>query len=107
MTLTVAPGAIVSDTGELGWYGADKKQGVVTVDAAGAQALIGHVKGSGRATGVLSADVANEFCSLLLVPLDRQPVASSRRLLLAATAWCGNGGMQWDAKRRGLTGWCR
>ena len=98
-------GEIVSDTGELGWYGADKKRGVVTVDAAGAQALIGYVRESGRATRHLAADVRNDFCSLLLVPLDGKPVASSARLLLAATSWCGNADMQWDGKRRGLPGW--
>ena len=96
---------IVSDTGELGWYNADKKRGVVTVDAAGAQALIGYVRESGHATAHLAADVRNGFCSLVLVPLDRKPVASSARLLLAATGWCGNTDMQWDGKRRGLPGW--
>jgi len=98
-------GEIVSDTGELGWYNADKKRGVVTVDAAGAQALIGYVRESGRATKQLTADVRNDFCSLMLVPLDGRPVASSARLLLAATSWCGNADMQWDEKRRGLPGW--
>ena len=98
---------IVSDTGELGWYNADNQKGVVTVDAAGAQALIGHVRGSGRSVAHLAVDVTNGFCSLLLVPLDRKPVATSARLLLAATGWCGNTGMQWDEKRRGLPGWGR
>jgi hypothetical protein len=40
-----------------------------------------------------------------LVPLDSQPVAQSSRLLLAATAWCGNSGMQWGEDRRTLLDW--
>lgn len=98
-------GEIISDTGELGWHDADKKRGVVTVDATGAQALIGYVRASGRATRHLSADVSNDFCSLLVVPRDGKPVAASACLLLAATGWCGNTDMQWDEKRRGLPGW--
>jgi hypothetical protein len=99
------PGSIVSDTGELGWHGADRQQGIVTIDAPGAQGLIGYVRGSGRATRHLAADVANAFCSLLLVPLDGRPVAESRRLLLAATAWCGHGDMRWDESRRKILDW--
>ncbi len=98
-------GEILSDTGELGWHDADKNRGVVTVDAAGAQGLIGYVRGSGRATAHLAAAVSNDFCSLMLVPLDNRPVASSARLLLVATAWSGNAGMQWDGRRRNLTDW--
>ncbi len=103
--IAVSPDAMVSDTGELGWYGADKKRGVVTVDAPGIQALIGHVGGCGRTTRHLSADVANDFCSLLLVPLDGKPVAASARLLLAATSWCGLGDMKWDEKRCKILEW--
>ncbi len=98
-------GEIVSDTGELAWTGADKQQGLVTVDAPGAQALIGFVCDSARATKHLSAAVSNEVCSLLLVPLDRKPIASSSRLLLAATGWCGHGDMKWDAPRHKIFDW--
>jgi hypothetical protein len=98
-------GAIVSDTGELGWHNADQQKGIVTVDAAGAQGLIGYVKNSGKETRHLAADVANDFCSLLLVPLDSQPVAASKRLLLAVTAWCGHGDMRWDEKRKKILDW--
>lgn len=100
-------GEIVADTGELAWTGADRQKGLVTVDAAGAQALIGHVREGGRPTKHLAADVRNDFCSLMLVPLDGKPVAQSSRLLLAATGWCGNTDMQWDEKRRAIPGWGR
>ena len=100
-------GEIVSDTGELGWYGADRQQGLVTVDAPGAQALIGFVRDGKRATRHLAADVRNGFCSLLLVPLDRKPVTESSRLLLAATGWCGHGDMRWDDMRRKILDWGR
>jgi hypothetical protein len=100
-------GGIISDTGELAWTGADKQQGLVSVDAAGAQALIGHVRESGRSTKHLAADVKNGFCSLVLVPLDGKPVARSSRMLLAATGWCGNTGMKWSEERNAIPGWGR
>lgn len=90
------PGEIVSDTGEIGWYGADRKKGVVAVDSPHTQALIGFVRDGGRRVRHLSADVTNEFCSLVLTSLDGQPVSASRRLLLTATAWCGNLDMKWE-----------
>ena len=98
-------GSIVADTGELAWTGADRKEGLVTVDAAGAQALIGFVRGSGRSTTHLAADVKNGFCSLLLVPLDGRPIARSSRMLLAATGWCGNTDMKWNEARNAIPGW--
>ena len=88
-------GAIVADTGELGWYGADKKTGVVAVDSARTQALIGYVRDGGRSVSHLSAAVTNEFCTLVLTSLDNEPVSASRRLLLSTTAWCGNLAMKW------------
>lgn len=94
--------AILSDTGELGWYGADRKLGVVAVDAPRAQALIGFVRDGGRTVKHLSAAVSNPFCALLLTPLDDQPVASSRRLLLTATAWSGNQSMKWEGTNRNV-----
>lgn len=103
---TGAPlGDIVTDTREIAWRGADRQRGLVTVDAAGAQALIGFVRGSGASTTHLAAEPENAFCSLLLVPLDGRPVRASQRLLLAATSWCGNSGMQWDERRKALIEW--
>jgi hypothetical protein len=79
----------------------------VTVDAAGAQALIGHVREGGRSTKHLAADVKNGFCSLVLVPLDGKPLAQSSRMLLAATGWCGNTDMKWNEERNAIPGWGR
>ncbi|MFZ5831221.1 MAG: hypothetical protein ACOY3P_14110, partial [Planctomycetota bacterium] len=98
-------GEIVADTGELGWYDADRQRGVVTIDAAGVQGLIGFLRGSGRSTRHLAAEVKNDFCSLLLVPIDGKALNESSRMLLAATAWCGNTGMKWDDDRKSLPGW--
>ncbi len=97
----------MSETRELAWYGADRQQGCVVVDAPGAQALIGFVRHAPRFPRHLAADVTNRFCSLLLVPLDGRPVGRSGRLLLAATAWCGNTGMQWDERRQAILEWGR
>ena len=66
--------AILSDTGELGWYNASQKRGVVTVDTVFTAALIGYVKSNGRQTTHLAADVANDFCMLLLSSLDARPL---------------------------------
>lgn len=102
------PDEIMTDTGEIGWFDAGMKKGVVTLDTPRSQALIGHVRASGRKTKHLAASVSNGFCSLVLTSLDGEPIASSRRLLLAATAWCGNTDMQWEGdKRHVLNGWGR
>jgi hypothetical protein len=97
--------AILSDTGQLGWYNASQKRGVVTVDTAFTAALIGYVKSSGRPTTHLAAEVTNEFCMLLLSSLDARPLGQSSRMLLATTARCGNTGLRWQADRQTLEQW--
>jgi hypothetical protein len=96
------PGRIESDTGQLGWYDADRKRGLVTIDTGRTQGLIGFVKGSGREVPHLAADVANEFCTLVLTALDDEPLDRSAKLLLAATARATNTGVRWDEGRTTL-----
>lgn len=54
---------------------------VITIATPLSQSRIGFVRGSGRTTPHLSAEVANEFCVLTFIALDDHPIASSRKLL--------------------------
>ena len=89
----------VSDTKELAWLGAEKNTGLVTVDAERTQALIGFVKANGKAVKHLSAEIDNDFATLVLVSLDDAPVARAGRLLLSATSRATNTGFTWNPER--------
>ncbi len=95
-----AVGAIASDTGELAWNG---EAGLVTVEAARAQSLVGFV--GRKVLRNLAVALENRFCAVTLASLDGQPLARSSRMLLSAAASAANTGMQWNAKRTSLTDW--
>jgi hypothetical protein len=95
-------GTIISDTKELRWELNKVKQGLVTVDTARTQALIGFLKSSPTPLRYLRADVQLEFCVILLVSLDGKPVSQSGTLLLTTGARTGNTGMKWDEKHTTL-----
>jgi hypothetical protein len=97
-----SPGRIESDTGQLSWYDADRKQGLVRIDSERTEGLIGFVKGSGRTVPHLAANVENNFCALLLTALDGKPLGQSGRLLLAATSRATNTGLLWEKGRQKL-----
>jgi len=96
---------VVSDTNELAWYASAQTKGLVTVETERSQAIIGFVKSHDKVLKNLSASVENEFCSIVLTSLDDQPISSSQRLLLVATARSANTGMVWDEKRKSVTDW--
>jgi hypothetical protein len=96
---------IESDTGQLHWLDADRKQGIVTVDTPSTSALIGFVRDNDQTTSHLAARVENRFCALLLSSLDEKPIAHSQRMVLAATAKCTNSGIQWKEDRQTLAAW--
>lgn len=98
-------GLIESDTRELRWVGADRKQGLVVMDTDQAQGLIGHVRGQRQTTRNLAADVTNEFCSILLTSLDDLPVRKSRRLLVTATDRVTNTGFRWKEDHQTVAEW--
>jgi hypothetical protein len=100
-----AQNPIRSDTGQLTWYGAEKKDGLVAVDTARSQALVGYCKAAGRMTANLAAQVDTPFCALTLQSLDDRPIAASQRLLLTTCARAANTGMAWDAPRKSLENW--
>jgi hypothetical protein len=95
----------VSDTGELAWHHAQKRQGLVIIETDRSQALIGFVRQADQPLKNLAATVENEFCSLILTSLDDKPIAQANRLLLVATARAANTGMKWNDKRTSLTDW--
>jgi hypothetical protein len=96
---------IVSDTGELVWRYSPQGKGLVTVETERSQALIGFVKHHNKALKNLSAEVENEFCSIILTSLDGQPISRSERLLLVATAQAANDRMTWNENRTSLSDW--
>lgn len=95
--------AIRSDTGELTWYTSPAGKGLVTVDADRTQALIGFVKTNRAAPRNFSAEVDNEFASLVLSSLDGRPLARSDRMLLAAESRVTNTNLKWNDTQTRVT----
>lgn len=88
---------IVSDTKELAWYTSPEKTGLVTVETARTQALIGFLKANrGKRLKNLSADIANNFATLVLSSMDAKPLASSDKMLLTAGSRVTNTNIKWD-----------
>jgi hypothetical protein len=98
-------GEMVSDTGELTWRHADKRQGLVTLDTPRAQALIGFVRDHPPALKNMRVEVDNEFCAVLCTSLDDLPIAESAQLLLVTTAKVENSGMAWQADGTTVADW--
>jgi len=96
---------IISDTGEMVWRTGEKGSGVVSVDTARSQALVGHLARQPVATKNLRAEIQTRFCALTLGALDGRPIADAGRLLLTATARSANTGMVWNEQRTSLEKW--
>lgn len=96
---------IVSDTGELAWSGASAKHGLVRIDTARSQALIGFCKDNPQETANLSVQVDPHFCAITLSALDEQPISRSGKLLLTATARVSNTATAWADGRKTLAKW--
>jgi len=66
--------------GQLGW---DFGQGVVTIDTPRAQGAVGFLGEAGEIElGDLTIHCTNEFASILVISLDGEPLATSRRVLI-------------------------
>ncbi len=97
---------IVSDTGELSWKTSDGKNGIVSIDAARTQALVGFVRENPKVqTRHLSTEIRNDFATITLSSLDGKPINLSNRLLLTTTSRTQNTGAKWDDRRAMLTEW--
>lgn len=99
------PGRIESDTGQLGWYGADEGQGKVVVDSPHTQALVGFFGEDEKTTANLAANIETPFASVVLTSFDGAPIATSGRLLLTATATGSHAGFEWNPDRRTVKQW--
>ena len=96
---------IVSDTNQLAWYYSSAVAGLVTVDTARSQALIGFVKANGKSVSNLSADVENRFCTISVTSLESEPISRASRLLLTLGSRVENAGMRWNDRRSNLSEW--
>lgn len=94
---------LVSDTKELSWLVSKEHGGLVTIDTERTQGLVGFVRGNGKATRYLAADVKNDFCAITLSALDAKPIRRSNRMLLTAAARTWNTGAKWNERRTLLT----
>lgn len=101
----VAPSPIESDTGELAWHAAGKHTGLVRVNTARSQALIGFCAQAKGGTEHLAFTLENSFAAVTLSSLDVRPIVTAPRLLLTLGARVGNSGMAWNAKRTSLETW--
>jgi hypothetical protein len=96
---------IVSDTKELSWYTTDPKAGLVTVETDRSQALIGFIKANKKTLKNLSADITNNFATIVLTSMDSKPIASSGKMLLNASSRMSNTDQKWaDDAHTGLAG---
>ena len=90
---------MVSDTKELTWITSPQNGGIVTVDTDRSQALIGFVKAAGKSVKNLSADIDNNFASIVLVSLDSKPLSRAGKILLTAGSRVTNTGFKWNPER--------
>jgi hypothetical protein len=104
-------GNIVSDTGQLRWQDADRRLGRIVIDTPKVQATVGfqqnpdHDRANDSGTRHLSVDVKNEFAAVVLVSLDGQPIASSRKILLLVADRAANQDLTWKDDWQTVANW--
>jgi hypothetical protein len=94
---------IRSSTGQLTW---DYGQRLVTLNTAGTQGVVGFVEGKEELKfDDFSVDeMQTPFANVLLGSLEKEPIRSSKRLILSALARCLLTGMQYNEDRSELVG---
>jgi len=91
--IDTAHGIIHAATGELTWnYG----QGYVTAAAPRMQAAVGFFPNIPISLPDCTITTSNSIASVLVVPLDDAPLATSRHLLITAVGRCRNTGMAYS-----------
>lgn len=85
-----------SDTGELRW---DAAQGVVVIETANTQAVLGRLGGRSLALRDVTVRLDTPFACVLVTSLDDQPIGRSRHLLLTTVARSENTGTVYNATR--------
>ena len=107
---SVPNGVRVSDTKEIRWNPTDPQGAWFSLNAPSVRFLIGHVGGRSFDVGDVHVDVHRRpwprklpaYACISLAALDKQPLATSRRILLAASARTENAEMPWNDDRTGF-----
>jgi hypothetical protein len=94
---------IVSDTKELSWYTSAEKTGLVTVETDRTQALIGFIKANHKVLKNLSADISNNFATIVLASMDDKPLAQSAKILMTTGSRVANTDQKWNDTRTRVT----
>jgi hypothetical protein len=94
---------IVSDTKELSWYTSAEKTGLITVETDRTQALIGFIKANHKVLKNLTADITNNFATIVLASMDDKPLARSDKMLLTTGSRVANTDQKWNDTRTRLT----
>jgi len=108
---SVPDGIRVSDTGQIRWNPSDPRGPWFSLDAPAVRFLIGHLGGRSFDVGDVRVAVLDRpwprdvpaYACISLVALDEKPLATSQRVLLAASARTENTGMPWNEDRTGFT----
>ncbi|HKJ78638.1 MAG TPA: hypothetical protein VKA10_03840, partial [Prolixibacteraceae bacterium] len=96
---------IVSETGELVWD-AGNENGLVQINTPKTQALIGFSeKMKSMPTQNLTANLKNEFASVVLTSLDDKPINTANKMLLTVASTSILTGAKWNDERTSLTEW--
>jgi hypothetical protein len=94
---------ILSDTKELAWYTSAEKTGLISVETDRTQALIGFIKANHKVLKNLSAEITNNFATIVLASMDDKPLARSDKMLLTTGSRVANTGQKWNDTRTRLT----
>jgi len=98
-TGVVAPGVVVSDTGQIR---RDSNQGVLAINTPGTVVLSGLWGGAKRAAGPVEIECANEYAAFAVSSMEDKPIKEAGRLLMLVVAKVGNTGQIWATKREAL-----
>jgi hypothetical protein len=73
-----------------------EKTGLVTVETDRTQALIGFIPANAKSLKNLSADIKNNFATIVLSSMDAKPLFQSAKMLLTAGSRVSNTGLKWN-----------
>lgn len=97
---------ILSETGELCWQYDEKQTGLVKIETARTQALIGFTQTMKNSNaGNLSANLKSDFATVVLSSLDGFDIDQSKRLLLVISSKSILSNAAWNADRTSLVEW--
>ncbi|MHA3773287.1 carbohydrate binding domain-containing protein [Verrucomicrobiota bacterium sgz303538] len=101
---TVLPGPLVSDTGELMW---NTDGHVVTFNTARSKGVIGSLKEGTFDLGgvtIVPGKTQEDWATIQLTVLDGADFKTARRVLVTATGYAENSGMQWKNAEKTTVG---